>query len=291
MSEVLKQLRVPFDHNFKLADYDPSYKPRKLTKASAAELLEADILELTRLQDVFYAQSSHSMLLIFQALDAAGKDSTIKHVMSGVNPQGVEVSSFKAPSAEELKHDFLWRCLKRLPERGNIGIFNRSYYEEVLVVRVHPEFLQAQHLPESGRSMSTFWHLRYNHIVNMEQYLADQGVVIVKFFLHVSKDEQKRRFLDRIEKTAKNWKFSDGDIKERQYWDQYMEAYDNMLRHTSTEWAPWYVIPADHKWFARFAVARIIISHLNELDLKYPKMDKSHEAQLRTSRDLLKKEK
>jgi PPK2 family polyphosphate:nucleotide phosphotransferase len=250
-------------------DYDPAYKPGSLTKAGAARLLETGIKRLAQYQDKLYAQDTYSVLIVFQAMDAAGKDGMIKHVMSGLNPQGCQVYSFKAPSAEELDHDYLWRCLKRLPRRGHIGIFNRSYYEEVLVVRVHPEMLERQQLPPDARGKD-IWNRRFEHINHFEKYLVENGIIVLKFFLHLSKEEQKKRFLQRIDRSEKNWKFSASDVKEREFWDEYMRAYEDALHHTSTDWAPWHVIPADRKWFARLAVAACIFCKLRDLDLKYP---------------------
>jgi len=226
------------------------------------------------------------VLIIFQAIDAAGKDGAIKHVMSGVNPQGCEVSSFKAPSAEELDHDFLWRCAKRLPERGRIGIFNRSYYEETLVVRIHQEFLAGQKLPPELKTKD-LWKQRFQDISNFEHYLTQNGVVILKFFLHVSKQEQRQRFLERIEDPAKNWKFSFNDVHERKHWDEYMQAYEETIRHTASTHAPWYVVPADHKWFTRVVVAAAIVENLNALDLKYPSLGKEALKDLETAKQAL----
>lgn len=274
---------------FKLKDADPAFTGKFKDKNDVQEKLEKDIEGLAALQDVLYAQDIYALLLIFQAMDAAGKDSVIEHVMSGVNPQGCQVYSFKAPSTEELDHDYLWRCMKALPERGRIGIFNRSYYEEVLVVRVHPEFLEAQHLPPPMQEKD-IWEQRYEDINNAERYLVRNGIVILKFFLNVSKEKQKERFLERIDQPEKNWKFSPRDVQERQYWDKYMDAYETMLNHTSTEWAPWYVIPADHKWFTRAAVADIIVKKLESLDLHYPKLSKDRQADLQKSRTILKGE-
>ena len=242
-------------------------------KGSAQEALARGVELLAELQDKLYAQDRWSVLIIFQALDAAGKDGAIKHVMSGVNPQGCEVSSFKAPSAEELDHDFLWRCAKRLPERGRIGIFNRSYYEETLVVRVHQEFLAGQKLPVQVKTRD-IWKQRFKDITNFERYLAHNGTLVLKFFLHVSKQEQQRRFLERIDKPEKNWKFSLNDVHEREHWDQYMEAYEETIRHTASKRAPWYVVPADHKWFTRLVVASAIVDNMNALRLAYPTLGK-----------------
>jgi PPK2 family polyphosphate:nucleotide phosphotransferase len=230
------------------------------------------------------------VLLIFQAMDAAGKDGTIKHVMSGINPQGCQVYAFKAPSPEELDHDFLWRCAMRLPERGRIGIFNRSYYEETLVVRVHPEFLVKQHLPQelNGKKI---WQHRFEDINAYERYLSRNGVLIRKFFLHVSNDEQKKRFLERLEQPSKNWKFAIGDVAERQHWDEYMNAYEDMIRHTATEWAPWYVVPADNKWYTRMVVAAAIYDALAGLKLKYPDVEPAKRQELKDVREALLREK
>ena len=260
---------------FRLKDVDPddTLDFDADGKIEAEEGLRAGVELLKELQDKLYAQDRWAVLLIFQAMDAAGKDSAIKHVMSGVNPQGCEVSSFKAPSAEELDHDFLWRCAKRLPERGRIGIFNRSYYEETLVVRVHENFLAAQKLPTKVKTKD-LWQQRFEDICNFERYLTRNGVVILKFFLHVSKKEQQQRFLARIEDPGKNWKFSLNDVHEREHWDQYMHAYEETIKHTASKDAPWYVVPADHKWFTRLVVASAIVETLNSLDLEYPSLSK-----------------
>jgi PPK2 family polyphosphate:nucleotide phosphotransferase len=278
------------DKNFKLEKYDPTYTGSFKKKEDALKKLEGDIESIASYQDILYAQDQHALLVIFQAMDAAGKDGAIKHVMSGLNPQGCQVYSFKAPSAEELDHDFLWRCMKALPERGRIGIFNRSYYEEVLVVRVHPELLENEKLPTRFNGKE-FWKHRYDEINQFERYLVRNGVVVLKFFLNVSKDEQKRRFLERIEKPDKNWKFSIADANERKHWDEYLDAYEDALRHTSTKWAPWYVIPADHKWFTRIAVSDIVLKTLKSLQLKYPKVSKERRAELQEIRNQLEKEK
>ncbi|MBW4565131.1 MAG: polyphosphate kinase 2 family protein [Mojavia pulchra JT2-VF2] len=269
--------------------YDPAYKGIYQQKTDAEGKLQADIQRLVHYQDILYAQNTYALLIIFQAMDAAGKDSTIKHVMSGVNPQGCQVFSFKAPSAEELDHDYLWRSAKALPERGRIGIFNRSYYEEVLVVRVHPGILKKQqlpHLPEGNQ----IWQQRFEEINNFEKYLVNNGVVILKFFLNVSKSEQKKRFLARIETPEKNWKFSANDARERAFWDDYMNAYEDVFSNTSTEWAPWYIIPADRKWFTRLAVADIICTKLQELNLKYPTVSEEHRQQLLAAKQMLETE-
>lgn len=260
---------------FALKDYPTDDFPnlKKDEKKAVKELLQLSIDALVVMQDMMYAQDKWSLLLIFQAMDAAGKDGAIKHVMSGLNPQGCQVSSFKTPSAEDLDHDFLWRCQKKLPERGRIGIFNRSYYEEVLVVRVHEKILQSQKIPEKLISKN-IWQQRYEDIRNFEKYLNNNGTVVIKFFLNLSKEEQKKRFLERIDNPDKNWKFSASDAKEREYWDDYMNAYEQMIINTSTEKSPWYVIPADDKLFARIAVASAIINTMDSLDLAYPEVSK-----------------
>jgi PPK2 family polyphosphate:nucleotide phosphotransferase len=270
-------------------DYDPEYTADFLDKGEAKDLHEEGIKKLFDLQDKLYAQNSHALLIVIQAMDAAGKDGVIKHVMSGLNPQGVQVTSFKAPSAEELDHDFLWRCYKALPERGRIGIFNRSYYEEVLVVRVHPEFLKRQQLPPDSVDKK-IWARRFEEINNFEKYLVSNGIVVLKFFLNVSRKEQKKRFLERIDLPEKNWKFSTADAQERAHWNEYMEAYEDMLNSTSTKWAPWYVIPADKKWFTRFAVATVIHQTMQGLDLKYPTVDDEQKKELLKAKKILENE-
>lgn len=270
-------------------DFDPGFIGSYTKKGEALDQLEKGIQELAAYQDKLYAQNTHAMLIVLQARDAAGKDSVIKHVMSGLNPQGCQVYSFKAPSAEELDHDYLWRCFKALPERGRIGIFNRSHYEEVLVVKVHPGFLDAQQLPEESRGKD-IWKRRYQEINNFEHYLTNNGIIVVKLFLNLSKEVQRQRFLDRIEQPEKNWKFSTADAKERAYWDQYEKAYQDMLNQTSTEWAPWYVIPADHKWFTRLVVASVIIQKMKELDPQYPVLDEAKQAELAQARQMLESE-
>jgi len=268
---IAERFRISKGKNFRLKDVAPgdTLGFKNEDKHLAREALAAGIAAMAELQDKLYAQNKWAVLLIFQAMDAAGKDGAIKHVMSGVNPQGCQVFSFKSPSAEELDHDYLWRCMKCLPNRGRIGIFNRSYYEETLVVRVHPELLAGQKLPP-GLVGKDIWKERFEDIRNFEQYLTRNGVVVRKFFLHVSKPEQKRRFLERIERPEKNWKFSVSDTKEREHWDEYMDAYEDMIRHTATREAPWYVVPADNKWFTRRVVADAIIETLGSLGLKYP---------------------
>ena len=255
-------------------------------KSRAEEALASGVEVLTKLQEELYAQDRWAVLIIFQAMDAAGKDGAIKHVMSGVNPQGCEVSSFKAPSTEELDHDFLWRCKKRLPERGRIGIFNRSYYEETLVVRVHPEYLGGQRLPQDLKPKD-LWKQRFQDINNFEKYLAHNGVMVLKFFLHVSKEEQRQRFLERIENPEKNWKFSLKDVHEREHWDEYMHAYEQTIRHTASKSAPWYVVPADKKWFTRLVVAAAIVDNLNSLDLTYPTLSEEELKELEAAKQAL----
>jgi PPK2 family polyphosphate:nucleotide phosphotransferase len=275
--ELAKPFRISKGKGFRLKDVDPDDTldfTKEEHKSRAKEVLATGVMALAELQDKLYAQDKWALLLIFQAMDAAGKDGAIKHVMSGINPQGCQVYSFKSPSAEDLDHDYLWRCMKCLPNRGHIGIFNRSYYEEVLVVRVHPEFLAKAKLPPKlvGKNI---WEERYEDMRNFEQYLARNGIIVRKFFLHVSKREQKQRFLDRIDDPQKNWKFSSNDASERDYWDDYMEAYEEMIQGTATKEAPWYVVPADNKWFTRLVVASAVIETLDSLDLAYPKVDES----------------
>jgi PPK2 family polyphosphate:nucleotide phosphotransferase len=272
--ELAKPFRITDARRFRLRDIDPGYTLEfgSEDKPRAKEALAMGIEALAELQDMLYAQDRWAVLLVFQAMDAAGKDGTIKHVLSGVNPQGCEVYSFKAPSDEELDHDYLWRSMKSLPERGRIGIFNRSYYEEVLVVRVHRELLAKQKLPREvvGKDI---WEKRFEDIRSFERYLTRNGIVIRKFFLHVSKKEQKKRFLERLENPEKNWKFSISDIQEREFWNDYMKAYEDVIRNTATKHAPWYVVPADNKWFTRAVVAAAIVDGLGSLGLAYPKVD------------------
>jgi PPK2 family polyphosphate:nucleotide phosphotransferase len=287
---LVKPFRIDDGKRFRLKDYDPAHTAGVHSKAEAEQLLRDGVAKLTELQDMLYAQNQWALLLIFQAMDAAGKDGVIKHVMSGVNPQGCQVYSFKAPSPEELDHDYLWRTMKRVPERGRIGIFNRSYYEEVLVVRVHPEFLKAQRIP-AALVTEDIWKQRYQDICAYERYLTRNGLVILKFFLHLSRKEQKRRFLARLEEPGKNWKFSAADIRERAYWDDYMNAYEEMIRRTSTPKAPWRVIPADNKWFTRIAVAAAIVDTLESLNLSYPKVDDAKAKELAAARKVLERTK
>jgi PPK2 family polyphosphate:nucleotide phosphotransferase len=280
--------RIKDGKGFRLKDVDPGDTSdfKAEDKPRAKEALAMGVEALSELQERLYAQDRWAVLLIFQAMDAAGKDGAIRHVMSGVNPQGCQVYSFKAPSSEDLDHDYLWRCLKCLPERGRIGIFNRSYYEEVLVVRTHPEFLQKQRLPPEliGKDI---WKERFKDIGNFERYLSRNGVAICKFFLHVSKKEQKKRFLERLDNPDKNWKFSANDAKERAFWDQYMESYEEMIRETATEQAPWYVVPANNKWFTRVVVAAAIIDKMASLDLKFPEVSKDQLKELKAVRETL----
>jgi len=283
-----KPFRVTNGKGFRLKDVDPgdTLHLGSEDKPRAKEALTVGTEALADLQDLLYAQDRWGVLLIFQAMDAAGKDGTIKHVMSGVNPQGCQVYSFKAPSAEDLDHDYLWRCMKYVPERGRIGIFNRSYYEETLVVRVHPELLEKQSLPPELVTKH-IWDERFQDIRSFERYLSRNGLVILKFFLHVSKKEQKRRFLERLETPEKNWKFSANDIKERAFWNDYMNAYEDMIRNTATPEAPWYVVPADNKWFTRIVVAAAVIETLDRLNLHYPKVSKEKLKELAAAKQVL----
>ena len=287
-SEFAGRYRVDKPGKFRLKDCDPDdtmgYGPE--AKGRAADSLRAGVGHLASLQEKLYAQDHWGVLLVFQAMDAAGKDGTIKHVMSGINPQGCQVHSFKAPSAEELDHDFLWRTNCRLPERGRIGIFNRSYYEEVLVVRVHPEYLAKQKLPPKLVTKKV-WDERYEDINAYERYLSRNGYLIRKFFLNVSRGEQKKRFLERLDNPAKNWKFSLADAQERGFWNDYMAAYDEMIRATSTPHAPWYVVPADNKWFTRLVVAAAVIDALEQLNLAFPAVDKAKRDELAEARKAL----
>lgn len=289
-SKLAKPYRVDTGKNFSLKHFDPESTGHVHSKENAEELLAKGIAEMAELQDKLYAQDRWALLLIFQAMDAAGKDGAIKHVMSGVNPQGCQVYSFKAPSPEELNHDFLWRTTKCLPERGHIGIFNRSYYEEVLVVRVHPEILKNERVPDSlvGKGI---WKRRFDDIRNFEHYLAHNGVVVRKFFLNVSKKEQKRRFLERLETPDKNWKFSAADIRERQCWEDYTAAYEEMIAATATKHSPWYVVPADNKWYTRLVVAAAIVDTLTNLNLAYPKVEAAARKELLAAKAELEKKK
>ncbi len=295
LNELLERAHKLADHycitegkKFRLKDVDPGDTAwlKQEQKPQAKEALQEGIEALTEMQEMLYAQDRWAVLLNFQAMDAAGKDGAIKHVMSGVNPQGCQVYSFKAPTSEDLDHDYLWRCMKCLPERGRIGIFNRSYYEETLVVRVHSELLARQKLPPKVVKKH-IWEDRFEDIRNFERYLTRNGVIVRKFFLYVSKDEQLKRFLSRLDEPEKNWKFSTADAKEREFWDDYMEAYEDMIRNTATDYAPWYVVPADNKWFTRIVVAAAVIDTLASLDLHFPKVDDAKRKELAEVREAL----
>ena len=282
--EHARFLALP-NHDTRLADFDPTQTADFTNKDDAQEKLCADVKHLSALQDIFYAASRYALLIIFQGMDAAGKDGAIRHVMSGVSPQGVDVYSFKQPSTQELSHDYLWRCANVLPERGRISIFNRSYYEELAIVRVHGSLLERERLPLS--SDAEVWQDRYEDIVAFERHLVRNGTLILKFFLHLSKDEQRKRLLERIDLPEKNWKMSAADIHERAFWDSYERAYEQLLTHTSSEAAPWYIVPADHKWFTRAVVADVIVARLRALDLTYPSVTPEQQAQLRLDRKQL----
>jgi PPK2 family polyphosphate:nucleotide phosphotransferase len=285
-----EKFRVPPGTKVRLADWPTDASAPFADKSEAEEKLAADVAKLADLQAKLYAQNIHGLLVILQGIDASGKDGTIKHVMSGVNPAGCRVKSFKVPSDEELDHDYLWRYGVALPERGMIGIFNRSYYEEVLVVRVHPELLGREHLHASKKAQQQLWENRFAHINAFERYLEQNNFEVLKFFLHLSKDEQKKRFLARLDSPDKNWKFSEGDVRERAFWNDYTQAFEEMLSATSTAEAPWYVIPADRKWFTRVAVSDIIVGKLESLGLEYPKLDAERLAGLERARKLLREE-
>ena len=290
LAKHVKPFRITTGRGFRLKDFDPAdTRGLEVDKSEATELLNRGIEWLAQEQELLYAQDRWSLLLIFQAMDAAGKDSTIKHVMSGLNPQGCQVYSFKQPSAEELDHDFMWRHAKCFPERGRIGIFNRSYYEEVLVVRVHPELLEQQRLPAScvGKHI---WNHRLADIEHFERYFTRQGTVILKFFLHVSREEQKKRFLDRLDKPQKHWKFQASDVRERRFWSRYMEAYEEAIITTASKQAPWFVVPADHKWFTRLIVAGAIVQAVDELHLSYPRVSPQKTKELKAARAMLARE-
>jgi PPK2 family polyphosphate:nucleotide phosphotransferase len=296
--KYIAKFRVDPGSKVKLKDFDTGFvedeehrilSDKDRAKEAAQAVLEKNLEELAAAQELLYADDRYAVLVILQAMDAAGKDGTIKHVMSGINPQGCQIFSFKKPSEEELDHNFLWRCMIRLPERGRIGIFNRSYYEEVLVVKVHPEILNQQKLPDGKRDQS-FWNDRYDDINAFERHLVRNGTVILKFFLHLSKKKQKERFLERLERPEKHWKFSIADLAERQHWDAYMDAYEEALSATSTKWAPWYVIPADHKWVTRTLVADVLVSTIQNLDLRYPEISAEHKKQLAEAKQRLEKE-
>lgn len=289
--EVLKKMTAKPGEKHSVSEFATDYTAG-LSKSGGEELLGENIEKLAKLQDKLYAQDKYSILIIFQAMDAAGKDGTIKHVMSGVNPQGCQVFSFKQPSAEELDHDYIWRIYKSLPERGRIGIFNRSHYEDVLVAKVHPAIVLSGKLPDVTKVEDVddkFWKKRYRQINDMEKHLTENGTVILKFFLNVSHDEQEKRFLARLDDESKNWKFSASDLKERAYWDDYMQAYSDMLTHTSTDEAPWYVIPADNKWFMRYAVGQIICDRMEELNLHYPELTEVAKMDIENAKKVLAK--
>ncbi|MDB6152546.1 MAG: Polyphosphate kinase 2 [Chthoniobacteraceae bacterium] len=287
-SKFSKPYRVVNGRKFHLKDFDPKETGdlRSEDKPCAKEALEDGITALATLQEVLYAQNRWSVLVIFQAMDAAGKDGAIKHVMSGINPQGCQVSVYKAPSDEELDHDYLWRCVRNLPERGRIGIFNRSYYEETLAVRVHPDFLERQKLPESEVNKQ-IWKQRHGQIRDFERYLRENGTIVLKFFLHVSKGEQKKRLLERLNNAEKHWKFDPRDLVERGFWDDYMKAYEETICATATKDAPWYVVPADNKWYTRVVVASAIIDAIDSLDLEYPQLDSKQREALSKARKAL----
>jgi PPK2 family polyphosphate:nucleotide phosphotransferase len=287
--KLVKRYRIENGKKFRLKEFDSADTGHLKSKDHAKELLERGIASMADLQDKLYAQDRWGVLLIFQAMDAAGKDGVIKHVMSGVNPQGCQVYSFKAPSSEELNHDFLWRTMQRVPERGRIGIFNRSYYEEVLIARVHPEVLKNERIPESVVTKN-IWKERFEDINSFESYLTRNGIVVRKFFLNLSKKEQKQRFLDRLDQPEKNWKFSVPDIRERRCWDDYHEAYEDMIVHTATKDAPWYVVPADNKWFTRLVVAAAIVDTMDALKLAYPTVDPAKRKELKAAKQMLEKE-
>jgi PPK2 family polyphosphate:nucleotide phosphotransferase len=286
----IETFRIPEGSGVDLEKHPTNFTGDYTSKKVAAKDLEKNVDRIRKLQDVLYAEDRQALLIVFQAMDAAGKDGAIEHVMSGVNPQGCHVVSFKQPSDEELSHDFLWRCAKDLPERGKIGIFNRSHYEEVLVVRVHPAILEGQHLPDEIKHDPDIWKKRFARIREFESGLADNGTRVVKFFLNVSKEEQKQRFLDRIEEEDKNWKFSMGDVRERGFWADYMHAYTEAIENTSTEKAPWYIIPADKKWFTRLAVSEVIVQTLESMAPKYPEVTEEHKAELAEARRMLEAE-
>ena len=291
IEKILKRYRIEEGAKFRLKDHDPAdtHGLRSEFKPQAAQGLAQGVKEMSRLQDILAAQDRWGLLVVLQAMDAAGKDGTIKHVMSGVNPQGVQVSAFKAPSAEELNHGYMWRCMKCVPGRGRIGIFNRSYYEEVLVVRVHRELLEKQKLPQSLVTKH-IWLERFEDINAFERYLTRNGIAVLKIFLHVSKKEQKRRFMDRLDRPEKNWKFSTSDVQERQYWDAYQNAYEDMIQHTAHKHAPWYVVPADNKWFTRLVVAGAVVDALEGMNLKYPKVAGELKAELEKAQRQLESE-
>ncbi len=283
----IEKFRVPEGKKLNLKNHQTDFTADYTEKTFAVKDLKKNIKRLRKLQKVLYAHNRYALLIIFQAMDAAGKDGAIRHVMSGLNPQGTQVFSFKKPSAEERDHGYLWRCMKALPEKGRIGIFNRSYYEDVLVVRVHPAILASSQLPREIKHDPNIWEQRFEQIRNFEKYLFENGTRVVKFFLNLSKDEQKRRFLARIHTPEKNWKFSTADLKERGYWNDYQNVYTDALQNTSSANSPWYVIPADHKWFARMAISEVIAQKLESLDLQYPQVDDDHMERLKDAKEIL----
>jgi len=294
LQDIIDAVRVTPDKKFRLKDHDPSWAgdtsvPKADRKEFAKTQLTEDLGALAASQEKLYASNTYALLLVFQAMDAAGKDSTIKHVMTGVNPQGCDVVSFKHPSTQELQHNFMWRYARALPERGRIGIFNRSYYEEVLVVKVHPKLVEAQRIPDAKLN-DKFWQARYDDINHFERHLTQNGTVVLKFFLYISKEEQRKRFLERLEDPDKHWKFSDSDMAERAFWDDYMNAYEECLSATSTKWAPWHVIPANHKWVSRAMVAHIVATTIESLDLKYPEVTAEKRKQIEQARKQLETE-
>ena len=287
LRKITPRFRVPVRRRVRLRDYSTNWTGGPRNEGQAQAMLAEGKLQLSRMQERLYAQNNFSLLIIIQALDAAGKDGTIRHVLSGINPQGTQVFSFKTPSAEERDHAYLWRSMKAVPERGRIGVHNRSHYEEVVVARVHPEILQGQQLPEEMKQDKKIWQERFAHINDFERYLSENGTVVLKFFLHVSRKEQKKRFLERIADPSKNWKFSAADVRERGFWADYMKAYEDVFTHTSTEWAPWHIIPADNKAFMRLAVASIIAETMEGLTLDYPMLSAAKKRELSAAKRLL----
>lgn len=286
----IKLLKVKEGKKVSLRKYDTEYSPAGITKELGEELLKESVAQLAALHDKLYAHNKYSILIVFQAMDAAGKDGAVKHVMSGLNPQGVKVSSFKTPSSTELDHDYIWRHYLQLPSRGEIGIFNRSHYENVLITRVHPEYILSENLPDIKTLKdidNEFWNKRLKQINRFEKNIAENGTIILKFFLHLSKEEQKRRFIDRIDNPKKNWKFSVGDLKERAHWDEYQSAYEELLSKTSTDKAPWFVIPADNKWSARLAISEIILQEFSNLKIHYPTVNKTQREELLKAKEQL----
>jgi PPK2 family polyphosphate:nucleotide phosphotransferase len=284
LRKITKRLTITSGKGFRLSDHPADWTGGLKDEGHAQELLKDGVRQLSKMQDRLYAQNTYSILIIFQAMDAAGKDSTIRHVMSGINPQGCQVFSFKAPSPEERDHAYLWRSMKAVPERGRIGIHNRSHYEEVVIARVHPAILEGQQLPDHMKQDKKIWQERFAHINDFERYLVENGTVVLKFFLNISRKEQKKRFLERIDDPDKNWKFSAGDVHERGFWRHYMKAYEGVFTHTSTDWAPWHIIPADHKWFMRAAVASIITETMDGLTLDYPMLSAEQKRELAASK-------